>query len=121
MANIPIREVDGIGHLKGGYRWVPVPNGLRHLTGGEREVAEHRLVMAVYLGRPLEPDEVVHHRNGMRADNRIENLELWSVTQPKGQRAEDKVEFALVMLRRYRPDLLRPGSSHATTGSPDGI
>ena len=106
QADIPIRKVEGIGYLKHGYRYIPVPTGLRHLTGGEPSSAEHRLVMAAFLGRQLEPDEVVHHRNGDRSDNRIENLELWSVRQPKGQRVEDKVEFALEMLRRYRPELL---------------
>lgn len=45
-----------------------------------------------------------------RADNRIENLELWSVAQPKGQRKEDKVAYAVEILRRYRPDLLAPAS-----------
>ena len=107
MADTPIREVEGIGHMNHGYRIVPVPVSLRRLIGGDSSAPEHRLVMAVFLQRPLRPDEFVHHRNGVRTDNRIENLELWSVMQPKGQRVHDKVEYAVETLRRYRPDLLR--------------
>lgn len=103
----PIRVVTGEGSLSHGYWYVPVSKDQQHLTGGTTWVGEHRLVMARHLGRALHPDEVVHHRNGRRTDNRIENLELWSTSHPKGQRVDEKVAHAVEMLRRYAPDLLR--------------
>ena len=105
-ADEPVKTALGIGFLNHGYRIVPIPRELRHLTNGKTPAEEHRLVMAMHLGRSLEREEVVHHRNGVRTDNRIENLELWSKAQPSGQRIEDKVQFALDLLRRYRPELL---------------
>ena len=51
--------------------------------------AEHRLVMTEMLGRPLIKGESVHHKNGIRDDNRPENLELWVSLVRFGQRAID--------------------------------
>lgn len=94
----------GQGYVHHGYWMVPVLTELRHLTGGETTCAEHRLVMAMSLGRALYPDELVHHLNGDRLDNRPQNLELWSTYQPRGQRVEDKVIYAIEMLKRYTPN-----------------
>lgn len=58
--------------------------------------------MEQHLGRSLLPGETVHHKNGVRGNNRIENLELWVSWQPSGQRPEDLLEWADEIIKRYR-------------------
>ena len=73
--------------LRGGYVQVKLDDG--------RFLAEHRWVTEQQLGRPLVRGENVHHKNGVRDDNRPENLELWYTPQPRGQRVEDLLRYAV--------------------------
>lgn len=68
---------------------------------------EHRVVMEGILGRPLFPNENVHHKNGVRSDNSSGNLELWVKSQPSGQRPADLVRWAEEIIARYGPDSRR--------------
>lgn len=68
-------------------------------------VYEHVVVMSEMLGRPLYPGECVHHKNGVRSDNRPENLELWSRAHPPGQRVSELILFAHEILERYKDDV----------------
>lgn len=73
-------------------------------AGKGRYVFEHILVMEQLLNRYLLPGESVHHLNGVRGDNRPENLELWTRPQPAGIRVSDAVSWARQILQRYTGD-----------------
>jgi hypothetical protein len=81
-----------------GYRVITV-EGQRHY--------EHRWVMERQLGRPLWPDEEVHHKNRIRDDNDPANLELWCTPQPRGGRAEDLVAFYVERYPELAEQVLR--------------
>ena len=87
-----------------GYRLLAMkhPNSSKH-----GKILEHVFIMSEYLGRPLIKGETVHHKNGIRDDNRIENLELWNCSHPFGQRVEDKIKFYKELLEFYGHDVLK--------------
>jgi hypothetical protein len=77
------RVIDSNGYVR---LWVPQKDPLKCMSLNDGYVLEHRYVMAKHLGRPLERHETVHHINGNREDNRLENLQLRHGKHGKGVR-----------------------------------
>lgn len=89
------RTKDTMGYILSNARNHP------RARGNKGYVLEHILIMEKHLGRPLRKEETIHHKNGIRDDNRIENLELWSGRHSKGQRVSDLVAFAKEIMQMY--------------------
>lgn len=106
----------GISYMSG-YRVIrlypedPMWEMRQSKKGSRPYVLEHRLVMANHLGRPLSKSETIHHKNGDRLDNRIENLELWVGNHGHSIKVSDAIEHAFNILKKYRPDLLKNGGT----------
>ena len=109
MARPTRTEAEG-WNTTNGYRAWYRPD---HPNSGSKTgvIYEHILRMSEHLGRPLLPHEEVHHRYGDKKDNRIESLELWTVSQPKGQRVEDKIQWAIDFLEEYGYNVVPPAKS----------
>lgn len=83
----------------GGYVLISVKDHPNKMPSGR--ILEHVYVMSQFLNRPLKKHEQVHHKNGIRHDNRIENLELWTKSHPSGKRVEDAIIWAKEILKEY--------------------
>ncbi len=83
-----------------GYKTISV-KGHPNAMDERGRIREHVFIMSQHLGRPLFKGESVHHINGNKLDNGIENLELWNRPQPVGARVSDQIKSAIELLERY--------------------
>lgn len=81
----------GGSHLRDGYVYIYQPG----MPVGYKYRAEHAVVMEKMLGRKMIKGESVHHINGLRNDNRPENLQLWVTPQHSGQRPIDLARWVV--------------------------
>ncbi len=103
----PLRQPNGsTWRTAAGYVKLSAP-GHPNAVGAAGQILAHRLVMANHLGRPLLPGETVHHKDGDRSNNAIENLELWGSYHGPGQRHADHLAYCVGFVREHAPHLLR--------------
>lgn len=106
---IPIREAKrpfgrGKWLVTGGYVVCIVPKGTIGAKGQRsNQMLEHRYVMQKHLGRPLLPKETIHHRDGNRHNNTLNNLELKSGKHGAGINIIDGISASLGWIERYEP------------------
>lgn len=89
------------GWINDEYGYKLVRNPAHHRAKSNGYVREHIVVMEQKIGRLLLKEETVHHINGIKDDNRPENLELWTKNHAAGQRVEDLVSWAKEIIELY--------------------
>jgi len=102
-----VRSQYGNGYVnKCGYRAIyrDHPNA----NSRTKIILEHVFVMSEMIGRPIRKGETVHHKNGVRHDNRPENLELWTSRHPAGVRKEDKIKSCIAFLEEEGYKIILP-------------
>jgi len=77
-------------------------HGYRRIRVNGKRLPEHRVVYEQHYNIKLLPHQNIHHINGDKLDNRIENLELWDTSQPAGQRIEDKILYYGKLISEYK-------------------
>jgi hypothetical protein len=92
--------------------------GYRCFKIGKATIREHRLIMAKHLGREVEPWEIVHHKNGIKTDNRIENLELvtaneHNVAHHLGSTRPERAKKVWALFRTMRMEIVRLRNTNA--------
>lgn len=110
-----LKAIKGRKTHKDGYVWIYSPD---HPLACKAYVFEHRLVMEKFLGRYLAREEQVHHKNGIKDDNRIENLEVLSVVAHAkhhfhGWTDEQKAKAKTALFQKYGPSANRTVESYA--------
>ncbi len=100
-AGAPTKERPGGSRFVTRNGYVKIHQPSHPGAAGDGYVLEHRIVMEHLLDRYLFAGESIHHRNGVRDDNRPENLELWVTPQPAGQRPEDLVAWVVEHYPQY--------------------
>lgn len=111
------KRMSGENHYKwsGGEGCINGQGYVKFRHGELRGLLKHRYVYEQHYGITLTPNQNIHHINGDRLDNRIENLELWDTSQPSGQRIEDKIKFYFELVENYKDhplykDLIKKGA-----------